>query len=190
MKKYFITGFLTGFLGAGFIIVFLYARGSTALKETLFYEEELADVEGYNDLSDEEKGRIEVLKGEFEVGEIIMYSRMLNREWYNSVTDVLVKEKIFFQDISNVGLLGEHYRMKRISSDDAEYYQGFSYIGIPRYFGEKSVVTCEFRSLDNERNAFILVLTANGNVFMIPGGTSDYGEWGIYSVYPYEEGGV
>ena len=185
MKKLFY-GCLICVLFVGLIIMVLDFGG-----DKFFHKKEFSKIEGYEDLTEEEKSRIENISGEFQIGEIEMYSHTFNYEGYDSETDALKGQKMIVQNINNIELLKEHYQAERVLPRDAEYYWRLRYVGSLLYLGEKSVVTIELRSLESDNNTFDLIVTANGSVFLLPGARCDYGDfyldWGIYSVSPCEE---
>lgn len=55
MKKYLKIGFLSGIILAGTAIMFRHFREDSVLTGKLLYEEVLSDVEGYQELNEEEK---------------------------------------------------------------------------------------------------------------------------------------
>lgn len=190
MKKFFISGLILGFCGLGMIRLFSYTG-----KERILYENELPEVKGYKELNDEERGRVEELKGRFKIGEMQIFESGFDMDGYKTYDDEIVGLDLVFEGGGSVVLGGEHHQAVSIDLDDADYFWGLRYINPSRYFGEKSVVTIWFYSLDNRRNAFSLFLSANGNIFFQPGELSDYGNdpynfytmWGAYEVVSCEE---
>lgn len=189
MKKYFKIGFLSGIILAGAAIMFRHFREDPALNGKLLYEEVLSDVEGYRELNEEEKRRIEGLRGGFRLGGMEIDCSRLDSEWYENYTDELIGKEIVFNDINDILFDGEHYQVEQILSTDAEFYFELRYLDTWSHFGEKSVVTIWFHSLDSGRNAFAFLLAANGNIYFEPGewvayGNGDYTMWGMYEVMP------
>lgn len=186
MKKYFLKGFLLGFFSM-ILITVLRAERDMPLEEKLYYEDELFQVEGYEDLSGEQKRRIESLKENYKIGEMEIFRSGFNDEWYETYNDVLVKKEIVFKDINTIYFDGGCYQMSRISSNDAYYYRGMRFINPDIYFGKKEAVKILFESLDDGWNGFFLILAGNGNIFFLPGefvnyGNRDYTHWGMYKV--------
>lgn len=189
MKKYLKIGFLSGIILAGAAIMFRHLREEPVFAGKLLYEEVLSDVEGYQELNEEEKRRIEELSGVFQLGEMEIDCARLDSEWYENYMDELIGKEIVFNDINDILFEGEHYQAEQIFSRDAEFYFGLRYLDPWSHFGEKSVVEIWFYSLDNGRNAFALLLAANGNIYFKPGewvayGNGDYTMWGMHEVIP------
>lgn len=84
MKKYFLGGFLAGvFLVAAATVLF--SKQEARPEEILYYEDELSEREGYQELNDEQKRRIETLKGDFQIGEMVILTSGFNNEWYGRI---------------------------------------------------------------------------------------------------------
>lgn len=130
MKKYFWWGFLTGFLVLT-MINFLYME-----KERKINKDELTEIEGYAGLSDEEKERLEFLKGSFQIEEMVIYRSGFDTLWYKEHNDVLVGKEIDFEDINNILFCGERYQIVNIETADADYFWGFRY-RCHSYFGKR-----------------------------------------------------
>lgn len=189
MKKYLKIGFLSGIILAGTAIMFRHFREDSVLTGKLLYEEVLSDVEGYQELNEEEKKRIEELRGTFRLGEMEIDCARLDSEWYEGYMDELIGKEIVFNDINDIVFDGGHYQAEQVRLTDAEYYFDLRYLDTGSHFGKKSVVTIWFHSLDNVKNAFALLLSANGNIYFEPGewvayGHGDYTMWGMYEVIP------
>lgn len=190
MKKFFISGLIIGFCGLGMIWLFSYIG-----EERILYERKLSEVKGYAELNDEERERVEELKGRYKIGEMQIFESGFDMDGYKTYDDEIVGLELVFEDRGSVVLGGEHHQAVSIDLDDADYFWGLRYITPTRHFGEKSVVTIWFYSLDNSMNAFVLYLAANGNIFFQPGELSGYGNdpynfytmWGAYEVVSCEE---
>lgn len=194
MKKYFWMGFFTGFFFLWIVVSVWHLEKDTSLETTLTDEKEIFSIKGSERLSDEEKQRIEGITGKFQVGEMKLYSSGFNFELYKdeSYVDALVGQEIEFKDIDDIIFEGEHYKIISIDTHDAEYYFGERYRNSWYYFGEKSTVEIWYHSLDDGRNAFGIIIAANGRIFFQPGSVVGYGDgiyttWGIYEVFPYIE---
>lgn len=193
MKKYFLEGFLAGVFFVTAITV-LFSKQEELPEEILYYEDELSEMEGYRELSDEQKRRIETLKGDFQIGEMAIRTSGFNDEWYETQNDTLIKQEIVFKNINEVYFGGERYQaVEGIYAYDKDYYLGLRYYNAGIYLGEKEAVQIWFRSLEDNWNAFGLILAANGNIFFQPGelvqyGFGNYTFWGMYEVIPVADG--
>lgn len=195
MKKYFLGGFLAGVFFVTVITV-LFSRQEKQPEEILYYEGELSEMEGYRELSDEQKRRIETLKGDFQIGKMAIRTSGFNDEWYKTQNDTLIKQEIVFKNINEVYFGGERYQVvEGIYAYDKDYYSGLRYYNAGIYLGEKEAVQMWFRSMEDNWNAFGLILAANGNVFFQPGelvhyGFGNYTYWGMYEVIPVVNGEI
>lgn len=195
MKKYFLEGFLAGVFFVTVITV-LFSRQEKQPEEILYYENELSEMEGYRELSNEQKRRIETLKGDFQIGEMAILVSGFNDEWYETQNDTLIKQNIVFKNINEVYFGGERYQaVDGIYAHDKDYYFGLRYYNAGIYLGEKEAVQIWFQSSDDTCNAFALILAANGNVFFQPGelvhyGFGNYTRWGMYEVISAENGEI
>lgn len=195
MKKYFLEGFLAGIFFVAVITV-LFLKQEALPEEILYYEDELSEMEGYRELSDEQKRRIETLKGDFQIEKMAIRTSGFNDEWYETQNDTLIKQEIVFKNIDEVYFGGERYRAEGgIYAYDKDYYSGLRYYNAGIYLGEKEAVQIWFRSMEDNWNAFGLILAANGNVFFQPGelvhyGFGNYTYWGMYEVIPVVNGEI
>lgn len=195
MRKFFWGGFLAGVFFVAAVTV-LFSKQEELPEEILYYEDELSEREGYQELSDEQKRRIETLKGDFQIGEMVIFTSGFNYEWYETQKDTLIKQEIVFKNINEVYFDGERYQAAGgIYAYDKDYYFGLRYYNAGIYLGEKEAVQIWFQSLDDNGNAFALILAANGNIFFQPGelvhyGFGNYTYWGMYEVLPAANGEI
>lgn len=187
MKKFFFEGFVTGVLFIVIMAVPYLKHGILSEEMRPYYEDELSRIEGYNELSSEQARRIESLKENLRIGEMVIFSRDFNEEWYETHDDVLLNQEISFKNINEIYFGDECYQVKKISSNSVDYYHGLNYYNAGIYFGKKKVVDICFQSLEDSWNGFFLRLAGNGNIFFCPGelvnyGDGDYTCWGMYEV--------